>query len=145
MTSLTTGDEESGIPSKELLQRLWIPTSDHTNRIGGLVAFLTLPEVLPKVRQMVESVRIKPLFHCIGPLLVRDGHVSNRPSDGSPESFGHLFYCWSLADESVRVLRRQPGISQQGCGYARYVFRADEWNDGSLLAPRQEGGALLGD
>jgi hypothetical protein len=61
-----------------------------------------------------------------------------------PGSFDHLFNRRRFADQRVHALRRRTGIRQQGCGYAGYVFRAHEWNDGLILAPRQEGGALLG-
>ena len=57
---------------------------DRTYSVGSLVAFPTFPEVLPKMCQMIERVRIEPLLHGISPLLVRDRDVSNRPSDRSP-------------------------------------------------------------
>src|SRR5262245_5164552 len=95
--------------------------------------------------QMIESVRVDTLLHRIGPLLVRDCHISNRPSDGSRESLGHLSHCGRFANKRVRTLKRRTRISKQGCGYTGYVFCADEGNDSFILAPRQEGGALLGD
>jgi hypothetical protein len=42
-------------------------------------------------------------------------------------------------------LRRDASSRQQSCCDAGYVFRTHEWNDRFILAPRQEGGALLGD
>jgi hypothetical protein len=134
-----------GIRPEKFFQRLRISSGDHTDRIGSLDAFFTSPEVLPKMCQMIERVKIDPLLHRIGPLLVRDCHVSSRPSDGSLESFGHLSHCWSFADQSVRALKRRTRIGKQGCGYTGYVLRADEWNDGRILAPRQEDGAFFGD
>src|SRR5271169_6220107 len=95
-TSLTTGIDEFGIRSEELLQRLRIPASDHTNGIRSLEAFPTFPEVLPKMGQMIERVRIDPLLHCFNPLLVRDGHIANRPPHRPTESFDNFPHCWSF-------------------------------------------------
>lgn len=134
-----------GIRSEKFFQRLRISSGNYMDSSGSLEVSFTSPEVLPKMCQMIERVRIDPLLHCIGPLLVRDCHVSNWPSDYSRKSLDHLSHCWSCADQGVHALRRRTGISQQGYGYTGYVFRADEWNDGSILTPGEEGGALLGD
>ena len=95
--------------------------------------------------QMIERMRIEPLPYRIGPLLVRDGYVSNWPSDSSGQNFRHLFHGWSFADQGVPALRRQTRRSQQGSGDPGYVFGADQWNDGRILAPGQEESALLSD
>jgi len=79
-----------GIRSEKCFQCQRIPSRNCTDVIGSLEAFFTFAEVLPKMRKMIERVRIDPLFHRIGSLLVRNGHVSNWPSDCSPQSFGHL-------------------------------------------------------
>src|SRR5262249_35269521 len=56
--------------------------------------------------------------------------------------FQHLSYCWSFADQRVRVLKRYARIGQQACGHAGYVFRTNERNDGFF--PAKENGVLLG-
>src|SRR5215469_2790911 len=94
---------------------------------------------------MIERVRVDPLLHCICPLIVGDCHVSNRPSDRSPKSFGHLSHRRRFAHQSVRTLKRRTRIGQDGCGYMGYVFRADEWNDRRILAPWQEHSAFFSD
>src|SRR5579862_5274609 len=94
---------------------------------------------------MIERMRTEPLLHRIGPLLVRDSHIPNWPSDRSPQSFDHLSYRGSFADQSVRALKRRARIGQQSSGYTGYIFRADQWNHGRILAPRQEDSTLLGD
>src|SRR5262249_37322470 len=127
------------------LQCLRIPPSDRTDHIGGLEAFFTSPEVLPKMRQMIDRVRVDPLLHRIGPLLIRDCHVLNLPTDGSSESFGHLSYRRRFAHQWVGALKWRTRISKQGCSYTVYILRPDEWNNGSALAPWQENGAFFGD
>src|SRR5215472_16588703 len=94
---------------------------------------------------MIERVRIEPLLYRIRPLFVGNWNVSNRASDGSPEGVDHVFYCWGLANQGIHALRRHASIRQQSCCDPGYVFRTHEWNDRFILAPRQEGGALLGD
>src|SRR5882762_1051622 len=101
MTSLTSGIDEFGIRSEELFQRLRIPASDHTNGIGSLEVLLAFPEVLPKMCQMIERMRIDPLLHCLSPLLVRDGHIANRPPYRAAESFDNFPHCWSFAHQRV--------------------------------------------
>ena len=93
-----------GIRSEKFFQCLRLSPGDYTDRIGSVKVLFTSPEVLPKMCQVIERVRIEPLFHCIGPLLVRDGDISNRAPDGSSQSFGDLFHCWSFADQGVHVL-----------------------------------------
>ena len=112
-TSLTFGDDRFGIRSEEFLQRLWIPAGYHSNRITSLVAFLTFPEVLPKVGQMIERMRLDSLLHCFCPLLVRDGYISNRPPHHPPESFDDLPHCWRFAHQRVYILGRHAGVSQK--------------------------------
>src|SRR5580693_3861285 len=112
---LSTAGEECGILPEELLQRLWIPASEYASRIGSLIAFFTLPECLPKMGEMIERVRMEAPLHRIGPLLVRGSHISNGPSDRSPQSFGHLSHGGSFTDQSVGALRRHARIGQQGC------------------------------
>src|SRR5262249_22127810 len=90
-------------------------------------------------------VRIEALLYRNRPLLVGDWDVSNRASDGSPESVDHVSYCWGLANQRIHGLRGDAIIRQQCCCYTGYVFCAHKWNDRFILAPRQEGGALLGD
>ena len=92
---------------------------------------------------MIERVRVDPLLHRIGPLLIRDGHVSDLPSDGCAESFDHLSHRRRLADQRIHTLLRRTRTSKQGCGYTGYVCRADEGNDGRIRTPRQEDGALF--
>src|SRR5215472_11433918 len=92
---------------------------------------------------MIKRVRAEPLFHRTGPLLVRGGHISNRPSDRSRQSFSDLPYGWSFADQSVSALSWHARIGQQGCGDAGYVFRADQRNDSRILTPRQVDSTLL--
>src|SRR5215472_2269175 len=94
---------------------------------------------------MIERVRIDPPLYRVGPLLVRDCHVSNRPSGCSCESFRHLSHRRSLADQGVHTLRRSTRILQQSGGNVGYIFGTYEWDDGRILAPRQEDSALLGD
>ena len=62
---LNCGAKDFGIRPEELFQRLRIPAGDLTNRIGSLAVFLTIPEVLPKMGQMIERVGIDvaPLLH----------------------------------------------------------------------------------
>src|SRR5215469_15197872 len=93
---------------------------------------------------MIERVRIDPLLHRIRPLLVGDGDVSNWPSDSSPESIDHLSYSQGFSKQSVCALRGGARICQQCCGHTGYVFGADKRNDSLILAPWQEGCALLG-
>src|SRR5580692_6195304 len=94
---------------------------------------------------MIKRVRTEPLFHRIGPLLVRDSNVSNWPPDRSPQSFGHFFDRGSFADQSVRVLRWRARMSQQSCSDPRYIFCPDERNHRGIRSPRQEDGTLLSD
>ena len=94
---------------------------------------------------MIERMGIDPLLHCIAPLLVRDRDVSNWPPDRAPEGFNHPSYCWGFADERVNALGRGTKISQQSCTYTGNIFRADEGDNGRILSPRHEDGALLGD
>lgn len=75
-----------------------------TDGIGSLEVFFTFPEVLPEMCQMIERVRVDPLLHCVCPLLVRDGDISNRPPNSPRQTFDHLSHCWSFADQ--RLSRR---------------------------------------
>src|SRR5271169_4558389 len=93
---------------------------------------------------MIERVRIDPLLHCFNPLLVRDGHIANRPPHRPTESFDNFPHCWSFAHQGVYILRRHARVSQKSCGYAGYVFGTGKRNDGLVIAPWQEGGILLG-
>src|SRR5258707_14533653 len=92
-TSLTCGADRFGVRSEELFQRLWIPARDLTNSIGNLAVFLTIPEVLPKMGQMIECVGIDSLLHCIRPLLVCDWHIADRPPDSFTKGFDNLPHC----------------------------------------------------
>ena len=84
---VTFGAERFGIRQEKLFQRLWISPSKHTTGIGNLDTVLTFPEVLPKMGQMIERVRIDSLLYCIGPLFVSNRHILNLPSDSLPQSF----------------------------------------------------------
>ena len=94
---------------------------------------------------MVERVRIEALLYRIRPLLVGNWDVANRASDRSPESVDHVSYCWGLTNQGIHALRGDASIRQQCCCNTGYVFCAHKWNDRFIFAPRQEGGALLGD
>src|SRR6266700_8008563 len=87
---LHRGAERSDVLSEELLQRLWSPACYLTNRIGSLAGFLTIPEVLPKVGQVIECMGIDSFLHRICPLLVCDWHIANRPSDSFTKGFNNL-------------------------------------------------------
>lgn len=137
-------DEILGIRPEELFQGLWIPPGNHTNCIGSLALFLTIPEILPKMAQVIEGVRIEMLLHGVGPLLVRDGHISDRPPERLGESFDNLAHGWSFAHEQVYVSGRQAGTGQKSCGHAGYIFGAGQGSDGVTRAPRQECGILRG-
>src|ERR1700733_8353930 len=135
---VTFGAERFGIRQEKLFQRLWISPSKHTTGIGNLDTVLTFPEVLPKMGQMIERVRIDSLLYCISPLFVSDWHISNLPPDCPPQSFNDFPHCRSLAHQGVYILGGQAGASEKNCGYSGYVFCTSEWNDGLAITPRQE-------
>src|SRR4051812_44033789 len=93
---------------------------------------------------MIERVRINSPLHCLSPLLVRDRYIADGPPDGFTKSFDNFPHGWSFTHEGVYILGRHTGISQEGRRYAGNIFRTGEGNDRRLLAPRQEGGILLG-
>src|SRR5207249_3608372 len=136
--NVTFGADRFGIRSEELFQRLWIPARDLTNSIGSLAVFLTIPEVLPKMGQMIEGVGIDSLLYCIRPLLVCDWHIANRPPDSFTKGFDNLPHCRSFAHQRVYLFGGRVGGSQKSCGNAGYVFGAGERNDSVAIAPGQE-------
>src|SRR5579863_6309136 len=143
-TSLTCGTHKFGVRAEELLQRLRIPACDHTNGLCRLPALLIFPEVLPEMGQMIMRMRIDPLLHGFRPLLVRDGHIPDRPPDRPAEGFNNFPHGQRFAHHRVHIVRRRAGTSQKRRGYAGYVCGASKRNDGLALAPWQEGGILLG-
>jgi hypothetical protein len=82
-----------GIRSEKLFQRLWLLSGNYADDIRRLKFFFALPEILPEMGQVVEGVRIDPVFHCIGPLLVGYLHIPDRPSQHAPERRDNLTYC----------------------------------------------------
>src|ERR1700722_17269839 len=78
------------ISSKVLLQRLRLSTSHRTNRICSPEVVSASSEVLPKMGQMIDSVWIDSLLHCLYPLLVRNLHIANRPAERSANGFDNL-------------------------------------------------------
>src|SRR6185437_3745445 len=93
---------------------------------------------------MIERVRIDSLLHCLSPLLVRNRYIADRPPYSFAKGFDNFPDRRSFTHDGVYILGRHAGISQEGCRYARNIFRAGEWNDRRFVAPRQEGGILLG-
>jgi len=138
------GAERFSIRSEELFQRLWIPAGYDTNRIRRPEAFRSFPEILPKMRQMIERVRIDSLLHCPNPLLVRNRYVADLPPYRFTKGFDNFPHRRRFTHEGVHALGRQTGIRQEGCRNAGNIFRTGEGNDRRLVAPRQEGGILLG-
>src|SRR6266567_2034243 len=95
--SVFPGADRFGILPEKFLQRLRIPAGYHTNRFGSLEVFPTFPEVLPKMGQMIDRVRIDSLLHCLSPLLVGNRNISNWPPDCPAESFDNFPHCWGFA------------------------------------------------
>lgn len=132
---MLSGADCFSIRSEEFFQCLRIASGHDADGIGSREVFFPSSEVLPEMHKMIERVRVDPLLDRIGPLLVRDGHVANWPSDGSSKGFDHVFHCWSFADQWVYILRRHTRVSQQSRRYTGYVLRADERNNRRSLAP----------
>src|ERR1700757_3350661 len=128
--SLTRRVDKFRIRSEKLLQGLRIPASNHTNSIGRLVVILVLAEVLPKLGQMIERVRVDSLLRGLSPLLVGYRYITNRPPDRLAQSFDEFLYRWSFADEGVYGLGWKAGVSEESCSYAGHIYRTGEWNDG---------------
>src|ERR1700678_1108718 len=110
---MTRGAEGFGIGAEELLQREWIPAGDRKNCAGRLVARLTLPEVLPKMGQMIERMRIDSRLYYLSPLFVCDGYITNGSAHHSTESFDDFPHRWRFVHQRIDVLGRQAGARQQ--------------------------------
>ena len=98
MFSVPSDADCFGIRSEKFFQCLRILSGNQTDGIGGLELLFASPEVLPEMCQMIDRVRVDPLLHCIGPLLVRDCDISKRPTNCPGQTLDHLPYCRSFTD-----------------------------------------------
>src|SRR5260370_41487284 len=144
MTSSTSGTDRFGICSEEFFQGLWSPACNLTNRISGPAAFLTIPKIAPKMGQMIERVRVDWVFYSLGPLLVCDCRIANRPTHNFTKSFDNLLYSWSFAHQLVYLFGRKLGAGQKSCGASGYVFGDGQRNDSVSITPREKHGILCG-
>src|ERR1700757_2335223 len=100
-TSLARPAEGFGIRPEEILQPLRFPASHLTNSIGSVALFPAIPEVLPKMAQMIEGVRIDSLLHSLSPLLIRDWDITNWPTQHTSKGFDNFPHCQSLGYQRV--------------------------------------------
>jgi len=141
---LTVSEGRFGIRKEELFQRLWI--SAVTTRMVSVAwtGFSLLRKYCQRMAQMIERVRIDSLPYGIRPLFISNWHISNLRPMALPRV--------STISRTVRVSLTR--------GYTFWVGRPEparrvaatrdtssapvSWNDGFAIAPRQEGGILLG-
>ncbi len=131
------------VGSEEVLQSLRTASRNGTNCIGNAASPFTAPsfsgsKVSPKMRQMIERVRINVASHGLGPLLIRDGDIPYRTlKRGRSVCRLSSFTVGVAAIRSYRACGRRLWISQQRSRDTRHVLCAYQRDCGAPVAPWQ--------
>lgn len=78
-------------------------------------------KVLPRVRKVIESVRIDPVPHGLLPLLIRDWHITYGLLKHSLQRFDDFIHGGNLAKEFIRTCGREACIGEKSSSHTRDI------------------------
>jgi hypothetical protein len=87
------------------------------------------------MREVIEGVWIKPVFHGFDPLFVCDLDISDWSAEGSAKRLDDLVHGWNHTNQFIRPSGWHAGIGKKRGGYARHILSAHQWENGAPLCP----------
>jgi hypothetical protein len=118
------------ISPEELFQSRGSCSRQGPDRIGGnakaTLSFVESrrSEKPPKMREVVERMRIDSLANSLSPLSICYFHIADRPIENGCKNTRHFTHGRYLANQIVRILMGFVSVRQEGSGAAAHVFGA---------------------